>query len=115
MTPLDPLVEAMVSRLSNAQREAFEVRAGVLQFEQGRTREIAESLALLEVLRLEPLTVGVVCVQAHAHGATVYFLAATEDQARLALSALVATGAVNVDLPMALHRLGGAARLTAIP
>jgi hypothetical protein len=57
MTPINPIVEALVCRLDDDLREAFEERAGILQFEAGHPRELAEALALLEVIRLNPLAV----------------------------------------------------------
>lgn len=57
MTPLNPIVEALVCRLDANLRGAFEERAGIMQFEVGKPRELAEALALLEVIRLNPLAV----------------------------------------------------------
>jgi hypothetical protein len=54
MTPLEPIVDALVARLDDNLREAFEERAGVMQFEAGKPRELAEALALLDVIRLHP-------------------------------------------------------------
>lgn len=54
MTPIEPIVEALVSRLDANLREAFEERAGILQFEAGKPRELAEALALLDVIRSYP-------------------------------------------------------------
>jgi len=54
MTPLEPIVEALVSRLNTDLREAFEERAGILQFEAGKPRDLAEALALLDVIRTYP-------------------------------------------------------------
>jgi hypothetical protein len=54
MTPLEPIVEALVSRLDANLREAFEERAGILQFEAGKPRDLAEALALLDVIRSYP-------------------------------------------------------------
>jgi hypothetical protein len=54
MTPLEPIVDALVARLDDNLREAFEERAGIMQFEAGKSRELAEALALLDVIRLHP-------------------------------------------------------------
>lgn len=59
MTPIEPIVEALVSRLDANLREAFEERAGILQFEASKPRDLAEALALLDVIRSYP-------AQAHA-------------------------------------------------
>jgi hypothetical protein len=113
MTPLNPIVEALVSRLDDARREAFEERAGILQFEAGNPRELAEPLALLDVVRMDPLAVaGVVCLRATLAGAHLYAVAPDEAAGKVALAALGASGAARVNLVKALASLGGSARLT---
>ena len=115
MTPLNPIVEALVCRLNDNQREAFEERAGIMQFEAGKERELAEALALLDVVRMSPLAVaGLVCLRTTVAGAPVLVIAATEGRARVAVGTLGGTGVTPVELSSALASLGGAARLTAL-
>lgn len=115
MTPIEPIVEALVCRLDENLREAFEERAGILQFEAGKTRELAEALALLDVVRMNPLAVaGLVCLRRTVAGTPVFVIAAAEGQARAAVGTLGGSGASPVELSMALASLGGAARLTAL-
>ena len=52
--PIDPLVATLVDRLNDNLREAFEERAGILEFEAGLPRAHAECLALLNVLVSHP-------------------------------------------------------------
>lgn len=52
--PIDPLVATLVNRLNDNLREAFEERAGILEFEAGLPRAHAECLALLNVLVSHP-------------------------------------------------------------
>lgn len=52
--PIDPLVATLVERLDDNLREAFEERAGILEFEAGLPRAHAECLALLNVLVSHP-------------------------------------------------------------
>jgi hypothetical protein len=52
--PLDALVADMVSLLDDNQREEFEERAGIIEFEAKVPRAHAECLALLAVLRRHP-------------------------------------------------------------
>ena len=52
--PIDPLVATLVDRLDENLREAFEERAGILEFEAGLPRAHAECLALLNVLVSHP-------------------------------------------------------------
>ena len=115
MTPLEPIVEALVCRLDERLREAFEERAGILQFEAGRSRELAEPLALLDVFRMHPQALaGVACLQASVGTAQCYVVAATEADARAAVAALGGAGGAHLALPMALDYLGGAALLTSL-
>ena len=46
-----PLIEEMQAALSATQREFFEERAGILQYDAALSRALAEALALLEVIR----------------------------------------------------------------
>ena len=48
--PQDPLVAELVSRLDDNLREAFEERAGIIEFDANLPRAHAECLALLNVL-----------------------------------------------------------------
>jgi len=52
--PLDALVADMVSLLDDNQREEFEERAAIIEFEAKVPRAHAECLALLAVLRRHP-------------------------------------------------------------
>lgn len=49
--PQHPIVANLVSGLDDIQREFYEERAGVLEFDAGLDRPLAEALALLEVIR----------------------------------------------------------------
>lgn len=49
--PEHPVVEEMSAYLNATQRECFEERAGILQFDAGLDRGIAEALSLLEIVR----------------------------------------------------------------
>ena len=50
--PQHPVVLEMLSSLDENQREFYEERAGILEFDAGLDRPFAEALALLEVVRL---------------------------------------------------------------
>lgn len=115
MSPLNPIVEALVRRLADTDREAFEERAGILEFEAGNPRHLAEPLALLDVVRVNPLAVaGVVCLRATLAGVPVFAIAPDEARGSVALAALGVAGAARVDLAVAMASLGGSARLTAL-
>lgn len=46
-----PIVAEMLSTLSEGQRDLYEERAGILEYDAGLDRPLAEALALLEVIR----------------------------------------------------------------
>jgi hypothetical protein len=52
-TPHDAVVD-LVNKLDADLREAWEERAGIMEFDSGLSREHAECLALLEVIRHHP-------------------------------------------------------------
>jgi hypothetical protein len=54
MKPVDELVAAMVACLNDNLYELFQERAGVRQYEGVQTRELAEAMALLDVIRMYP-------------------------------------------------------------
>lgn len=113
MVPVNPIAEALVRRLNENLLEAFEERAGVMQFEAGKERELAEALALLDVIRVHPLAVsGVVALRGYLEDASVLVLATDSPTARARLGTYGVTGAAVADLAVAVSSLGGAARLT---
>jgi len=54
--PQHPVIFEMLSELDTSQREFYEERAGILEFDAGLDRPLAEALALLEVVRLDGWT-----------------------------------------------------------
>ena len=51
---MNQIVADLVALLDADQREAFEERAGIIEFEAGVPRDLSEALALLCVLRQYP-------------------------------------------------------------
>lgn len=49
--PQAEIVAVLLQLLNETEREAFEERAGIIEFEAGLSRGHAECLALLEILR----------------------------------------------------------------
>lgn len=112
MTPLNPIVEALVCRLDTDLREAFEERAGIMQFEAGQPRELAEALALLDVIRMNPLAVAEVTAwRVELDGQVLTVLTADPHAARQHLSAIGATKPQPVDLTEAVRHLSEVAVL----
>ncbi|MQM29049.1 MAG: hypothetical protein CRU78_00245 [Candidatus Accumulibacter phosphatis] len=74
-TSKDAIVIEMVERLSEDDREAFEERAAIIEYDGQLPRAHAECLALLEVLRRDPLAVRrLVVLQAEIDGGTQWLL-----------------------------------------
>lgn len=46
-----PIMAEMLSALNESQREAYEERAGILEYDAALDRNLAEAVALLEVIR----------------------------------------------------------------
>ncbi len=61
-TPTDEIVADLVSKLDANLVEAFEERASIREFDGGLNRELAEALALLDVIRQYPKEV-MACIQ----------------------------------------------------
>ena len=73
--PIDPLVADMVTALNDNQREDFEERAGIIEFEAKLSRAHAECLALLDVLRRNSAVLtGVTVLQVRLKGNTHWLL-----------------------------------------
>ena len=53
-TPIDPFIADLVSRLDDNLREAYDERAGIIEYEANLPREHAEALALINVLVSHP-------------------------------------------------------------
>lgn len=49
--PEDEVVADLLGQLDNSQREAYEERSAILEFDAGLTRGHAECLALLDAIR----------------------------------------------------------------
>jgi hypothetical protein len=83
VSPTDPLVAELLTRLDPDQREAFEERAGLVQFDAGLPRAHAECRALLDVLRRHPSVLsGVTVLEIELDGGTEWLLATDLTYAR---------------------------------
>jgi hypothetical protein len=54
MKPIDELVAAMVACLDENLYELYQERAAIRQHDSGQSRELAEAMALLDVIRIHP-------------------------------------------------------------
>ena len=117
-SPVDAHVARVVARLDSDRRDAFEERAGILEFDARLPREDAERRALVEVLARQgfPGALPVHLLRAEVDGRTQWCLAADPVTARRTLAELGATRVVEVDLAEALQRqFAGLAALTTFP
>lgn len=51
---MNKIVESLVDRLNTNLREAFQERAAIRQYEGGQDREMAEAMAVLDVIHMCP-------------------------------------------------------------
>lgn len=54
MKPQDEAVQALVSCLNDTLHELWQERAAIRQHDGGQTRELAEAMALIDVIRIHP-------------------------------------------------------------
>lgn len=103
-----PIVSELVARLDDNLREAFEERAGIMEFDGGLAREHAECLALLDLYLAHPLAVlGLCALRVEAGG---YVLAT--DPASVTAMGLGVLG--EADLRLVLAEFDGVAYISAI-
>ena len=73
--PTDSLVADLVAKLDDNLLEAFEERAGIMEYEANLPRAHAECLALLDVLRRHPNVLsGVTVLEAELGGETQWLI-----------------------------------------
>ena len=83
VSPTDPLVAELVERLDSNQREDFEERAGIMQFDGLLPRGHAECLAMLDLLRRHPSVLsGVIVLQVELDGGTEWLVTTDLQYAR---------------------------------
>lgn len=114
--PSDPLVAQLVNGLDSVLREAFEERAGIVQFDAGLTRGHAEALAMLDVLRRHPeVLTGISVLQVELDGASEWLLTTDLPFARRYLADVGASEIAQCNLADVLaEQYGGIAALTTL-
>lgn len=116
--PLDAGVARLVQQLDDGRREAFEERAGILEFDAKLPRLEAERQALLQTLARYgfPGSPDVRLLQVEVGGATQWLLSGNEIAARRVQADQGAGEVVEVDLADTLHsQFGGLAVLAIFP
>ncbi len=85
--PINPLVTEAVGQLSENLREAFEERAGIIEFDAGQPRDHAECLALLNILLKHPnCLTGLVAVEIELESGKSWLLTTDLDHLRRKLA-----------------------------
>lgn len=75
MVPQHLIVADLLGRLNESQREAYEERAGILEYDAELDRVSAEAFALLDLMRLQPLALsGITVLQVELDGGTEWLL-----------------------------------------
>lgn len=113
--PLDAGVARLVEQLDDDRREAFEERAGILQFDARLPRLEAERQALIQTLARQgfPGQVGLIVLHAEFEGAVQWALVRDEPEGRARLLRLGASTVVRVDVRDVLDaQFGGLAWLS---
>ena len=83
VSPTDPLVTELVERLDASQREVWEERAAIMQFDGQLPRGHAEALAMLDLLRRHPsVLTGVTVLEIELDGGTEWLLTTDLQHAR---------------------------------
>ena len=114
MTTPNEIVVGLVSRLDANVREAYEERAGIMEFDAKQPRALAEALALLDTLRRYPYALtGVTVLQVELDGERLWVLATDLDYVRKRLADIGATETGTGDLAETVKdQFGGTAVLT---
>jgi len=116
VSPTDPLVAELVTRLDASQREAWEERAAIMQFDGQLPRGHAECLALLDLLRSHPSVLcGVAVLETETDGGTEWLLTTDLQYARRYLADVGGHEIAERHLPdVLLTQYGGIAVLTTL-
>lgn len=113
---VDPDLAEFIELFDEAMKEAYEERAGIIQFEAGHSRGHAECLALLSVLRRCPSVLTRVTVFRVKQGRALRWLVTTDlDSARRHIASVGGVLVGVVELAALLdEKFGGLAALASV-
>lgn len=115
MTPQQPIVAELLTALDDNLKEAFQERAGIMEFDAGMSRELAECLAMLDTLRANPFALtGVAALVLQRNRGGVFVLTTTVGSDQWQLLGDFKPAGAN-ELTEVLTLLGGTACLTRFP
>lgn len=114
---MDHIVSDVLNLLDTNVLDAFEERAGIMEFNAKVPRGHAECLALLDTLRRHPNALtGLSLLQVGGRGSTRWVLTTDPAQARQKLSAAGMVEITTADIAQVIKRaFGGAALLSPLP
>ena len=110
------LIADLLGRLDQDRRYEFEERAGTIEFENGQPRDIAECLALIDLLRMYPAAlIGVTVLEVQRAEGSEILLTTSLDRARERLAMGGTHVLALVDLAAVVRqRFDGLARVAGI-
>lgn len=111
-----PILLDLLSRLDDRQRDSYEERSAILEFSAGVSRPLSETLAILDLIRINPMALsGITVMQIEMDGATEWLLTTDADYARTYLATIHAKEVAVVNLADVLaQQYGGVALLTTL-
>lgn len=114
--PYHPILADLLGHRDANQLEAYEERAGILEFDAGISRQLAEAIALLDLIRLNPLALsGITALQVELDGSAEWLLTTDLTFARQHLADIGAKEVAEVNLAnVVAKQYGGIAALTTL-
>jgi hypothetical protein len=113
---MEPVVARLVNQLDAGNREEFEERAAIMEFDAGLSRDHAECLAILDIVCRHPAAITGVSIMQVEMGGVTQWLATTDVQ--LARQHVAYLGGNERGLVDPIHvvegKYGGIALLTAV-
>ena len=111
-----PILTDLLSRLDSNQRDSYEERSSILEFEAGVSRPLSEALAILDFIRNNPMALsGITVMQIEMDGAIEWLLTTDVAYARSYLTTIHAKQVAVVNLADVLaQQYGGVALLSTL-
>lgn len=112
-----PIMADLLAGLDEHQHDQFQERAGIIQFDAGLDRQLSEALAVLDMIRQNPLALsGITVLQIELDGDTEWLLTTTDlTFVRQHLADIGAKGIAMVNLAdVVAQQYGGLATLTTL-
>ena len=116
MTTQNPIVADLLARLDEQQQETHSERAAILEFDAGLDRQLSEALAILDLIRINPLALsGITALQIEMDGSTEWLITTDLAFAQQHLADIGAKEIALADLAdVVKQQYGGVAALTTL-